>query len=98
MATPYSELPDDERESDREQVRRYLPLIARALRQMDEMTTKARDMIVTALLNQALFHADRATKLVHGPVIMKHKELEVECRELSNIIKGAPHIFFGWEE
>lgn len=31
MSTPYSELSDEERESDREQVRRYLPLIARAL-------------------------------------------------------------------
>lgn len=31
MSTPYSELSDEERESDREQVRRYLPIIARKL-------------------------------------------------------------------
>lgn len=31
IATPYSELTDDEKESDREQVRRYLPLIVGAL-------------------------------------------------------------------
>ncbi len=29
--TPYERLPDSEKESDREQVRRYLPLISRAL-------------------------------------------------------------------
>jgi hypothetical protein len=28
MQTPYAELTDDERESDREQVKRYLPLLA----------------------------------------------------------------------
>lgn len=33
MNTPYSRLSDDERESDREQVRRYLPIIARMLDQ-----------------------------------------------------------------
>jgi hypothetical protein len=31
IATPYSELTDEEKESDREQVRKYLPLIIRAL-------------------------------------------------------------------
>lgn len=31
MCTPYSELPDEEKESDREQVRRYLPIIADVL-------------------------------------------------------------------
>lgn len=31
MNTPYSRLPDDQRDSDREQVRRYLPIIARTL-------------------------------------------------------------------
>lgn len=31
MTTPYEQLPADERESDREQVRRYLPLIVDAL-------------------------------------------------------------------
>lgn len=31
MNTPYNQLSDDERESDREQVRRYLPIIARTL-------------------------------------------------------------------
>lgn len=31
IATPYERLSEDERESDREQVRRYLPIIARAL-------------------------------------------------------------------
>jgi hypothetical protein len=31
IATPYSELTEEEKESDREQVRRYLPLIARFL-------------------------------------------------------------------
>ena len=31
MATPYSELTDEEKESDREQVRKYLPLIVGAL-------------------------------------------------------------------
>lgn len=31
MSRPYSELSDEERESDREQVRRYLPIIARTL-------------------------------------------------------------------
>lgn len=35
MTTPYSELSDNERESDREQVRRYLPLIARALNESE---------------------------------------------------------------
>ncbi|KAB1646479.1 hypothetical protein F8O06_07020 [Pseudoclavibacter sp. CFCC 14310] len=35
MNTPYGQLSDDERESDREQVRRYLPIIARTL---DEAT------------------------------------------------------------
>jgi hypothetical protein len=29
METPYAELTEDERESDREQVRRYLPLLAK---------------------------------------------------------------------
>ena len=33
IATPYSDLTDEEKESDREQVRRYLPLIARFLDQ-----------------------------------------------------------------
>lgn len=32
IATPYSALSDKEKESDREQVRKYLPLIAQALR------------------------------------------------------------------
>lgn len=32
IETPYDQLSDDERESDREQVRRYLPHIADALR------------------------------------------------------------------
>jgi hypothetical protein len=31
MSTAYGDLKDDEKESDREQVRRYLPLIANAL-------------------------------------------------------------------
>ena len=31
IATPYNELTDAEKESDREQVRRYLPLVAKAL-------------------------------------------------------------------
>jgi hypothetical protein len=31
LATPYSELTDEEKESDREQVRKYLPLIVGAL-------------------------------------------------------------------
>lgn len=31
LATPYSELSDKEKESDREQVRKYLPVIADAL-------------------------------------------------------------------
>lgn len=31
MSTPYSELSEQEKESDREQVRRYLPIIAEAL-------------------------------------------------------------------
>jgi hypothetical protein len=31
LATPYSELPEKEKESDREQVRKYLPVIADAL-------------------------------------------------------------------
>jgi hypothetical protein len=30
-ATPYVELPEEQKESDREQVRRYLPIIAAAL-------------------------------------------------------------------
>lgn len=32
IATPYSELTNEEKESDREQVRKYLPLIVDALR------------------------------------------------------------------
>ncbi|MEH1030516.1 hypothetical protein [Micromonospora profundi] len=32
MATPYVELSEDEKESDREQVRRYLPVIVAAMR------------------------------------------------------------------
>ena len=32
IATPYSELTDEQKESDREQVRKYLPLIVDALR------------------------------------------------------------------
>ncbi len=32
IATPYEALSDREKESDRDQVRKYLPLIARALR------------------------------------------------------------------
>lgn len=32
IATPYSELPEEAKESDREQVRRYLPLIVESLR------------------------------------------------------------------
>jgi hypothetical protein len=32
MSKPYAELSEDEKESDREQVRRYLPAIAAALR------------------------------------------------------------------
>lgn len=31
MSTPYEELPEEQKESDREQVRRYLPVIAREL-------------------------------------------------------------------
>ncbi|MGX9427965.1 hypothetical protein [Bradyrhizobium sp. LeoA1S1] len=31
LATPYSELSEKEKESDREQVRKYLPIIAEAL-------------------------------------------------------------------
>lgn len=31
MSTPYEQLSDDEKDSDREQVRRYLPLILRCL-------------------------------------------------------------------
>lgn len=31
LATPYAELSENERESDREQVRKYLPVIAEAL-------------------------------------------------------------------
>jgi hypothetical protein len=31
MSTPYSELSEQEKESDRDQVRRYLPIIAEAL-------------------------------------------------------------------
>jgi hypothetical protein len=30
ISTPYAQLTDEERESDREQVRRYLPVIAKA--------------------------------------------------------------------
>lgn len=36
MNTPYGQLSDDERESDREQVRRYLPLIATTLNEAIE--------------------------------------------------------------
>ncbi|HNV40347.1 MAG TPA: hypothetical protein PKK62_00010 [Ornithinibacter sp.] len=36
MNAPYNQLSDEERESDREQVRRYLPIIARTL---DEAAT-----------------------------------------------------------
>jgi hypothetical protein len=36
IATPYSELTDKEKESDREHVRRYLPLIVRALGKKQE--------------------------------------------------------------
>lgn len=32
MATPYSELSDEEKQSDRDQVMRYLPLVAEAIR------------------------------------------------------------------
>ena len=35
-ATPYSELTEDEKESDREQVRKYLPLIVAALQENQE--------------------------------------------------------------
>lgn len=35
MNTPYSELSEQEKESDREQVRRYLPLIVEMLRPAD---------------------------------------------------------------
>ncbi|RYE42525.1 MAG: hypothetical protein EOP24_32330 [Hyphomicrobiales bacterium] len=31
MGTSYGDLPDDQKESDRDQVRKYLPVIARAL-------------------------------------------------------------------
>ncbi|GCE44122.1 hypothetical protein Rhow_008420 [Rhodococcus wratislaviensis] len=31
MDTSYGDLPDDQKESDRDQVRKYLPVIARAL-------------------------------------------------------------------
>ena len=31
IGTPYANLPEEEKESDREQVRKYLPLIVRAL-------------------------------------------------------------------
>ena len=31
IATPYSELSEAEKDSDREQVRRYLPIVARAI-------------------------------------------------------------------
>ena len=36
IATPYSGLAEDEKESDREQVRKYLPLIVRALSKNEE--------------------------------------------------------------
>lgn len=32
ISTPYAQLTDEERESDREQVRRYLPIVAKAFR------------------------------------------------------------------
>lgn len=35
-ATPYSELTEEEKESDREQVRKYLPIILTALREIQE--------------------------------------------------------------
>ena len=36
IATPYSELTDEEKENDREQVRKYLPLITRFLAEKSE--------------------------------------------------------------
>ena len=36
IATPYSELTEDEKESDREQVRKYLPLIVEILNKKPE--------------------------------------------------------------
>jgi hypothetical protein len=33
MSTPYADLESDEKESDREQVRKYLPVIANALKE-----------------------------------------------------------------
>lgn len=80
-------------------VKNWKPQEANRLRNVvDEMTTKARDMIVAALLSEATLHAERANKLVHGPAIMKHKELDMEFRELASIIDNVPHIFFIWEE
>ena len=38
LATPYSKLTDAEKESDREQVRRYLPLIVAALSKIEGRT------------------------------------------------------------
>lgn len=36
IATPYAELSDQEKESDREQVRKYLPVIVEALSKQDD--------------------------------------------------------------
>jgi hypothetical protein len=40
IATKYGELDDKKRESDREQVRKYLPLIASALRRSANLTSE----------------------------------------------------------
>jgi hypothetical protein len=41
--TPYSELTDKEKESDREQVRKYLPLIAQALAEAQHIAETGRE-------------------------------------------------------
>lgn len=41
MSTPYPELSEEEKESDREQVRRYLPAVAAALRNGEAQTRPA---------------------------------------------------------
>lgn len=42
MNTPYAQLPEEEKESDREQVYRYLPIIASALRHDDRQMPPGR--------------------------------------------------------